>query len=123
MSDTGHLAISLQNPLEVILRFVAPVSAPRAAASANALTNAQLAMLGHGFFAMHNLQLDKALLARFLHLISGKKYSNVHNSDVHRKLLQLPKEVTHCELHRIQALCQGYDLPELYAFLAQGCKA
>ncbi|MEO1299655.1 MAG: hypothetical protein AAFW75_28560, partial [Cyanobacteria bacterium J06636_16] len=84
----------------------------------NALTNAQLAMLGDGFFAMHDLQLDKALLARFLHLISGKQYSKVHNSEVYKKLRQEPSwHLMARNMTCLQALCTAYDLSKLADFI------
>lgn len=58
------------------------------------LTNSQLALASHfvfkslGFYSRVNV--DMALIARFIHLLADKPYTKIHNSDFYKKLKKAP---------------------------------
>ena len=110
--------INFSNPLEVLHRHECAKKA-LGAGSTSEPTNAQLAIIAHRFLDFYRLRPDKAPLARFIHLLSTRKYSNITNSGIYEKLRKLPAaELSSSDLQCIQQLCGAYELHELAEFIA-----
>lgn len=66
------------------------------------LTNSQLALAFHyvlkslGLYARVNI--DIASIARFIHAVTGKTYTRIHNSEFYKKLQRVPNSKTDREL-------------------------
>ncbi|MEL6607243.1 MAG: hypothetical protein AAFP88_03270 [Bacteroidota bacterium] len=91
-------------PIEIIVHHVhsgkialaqcqEPSSSSAERSTAPPLTNTQLA-LAFQFFLQHSQSEaekngDSATLARFIHFVTGRRYSKLHNSALYKKLLEL----------------------------------
>lgn len=87
----------------------------------NEYTNSQLVLIFYYFFKYLGIEprkdVDIAPIAKFLHLITGKKFSNTQNSDTYKKLLKVPNHITDknlkTDLIHIKKLFQKVELNEI----------
>lgn len=84
-------------------------------------SNSQLVLIFYYFFKYVGIEprvsIDIAPIAKFLHLITGKEFSNVQSSDLYKKLSKAPNHVSDksliIDLNRIKPLFQKVELNEI----------
>jgi len=84
-------------------------------------TNSQLVLIFYYFFKFNGFEprvsIDIAPIAKFLHLITGKKYTNTQSSDFYKKLSKAPNHISDKslieDLNTIKSLFQKVELNEI----------
>jgi len=106
---------------EYTQKFETATSTPKAKPSLGEFSNSQLVLIFYYFFKYSGIKprvnTDIAPIAKFLHLITGKEFSNTQNSDFYKKLSKAPNHV--CDksliddLNHIKPLFQKVELNEI----------
>lgn len=84
-------------------------------------TNSQLVLIFYYFFKYSGIELrvntDVAPIAKFLHLVTGKEFSNTQSSDFYKKLSKAPNHISDKnlidDLNHIKPLFQKVELNEI----------
>lgn len=84
-------------------------------------TNSQLVLIFYYFFKQNGLEprrsIDIAPMAKFIHLITGKDFKSVQNSDIYKKLQKVPNFKTDKnlipDLKSIKHLFEKYQMNEI----------
>lgn len=72
-----------------------PAAVPTPSEPATTLTNSQVALSLYYMLRANGQELrgavDLADIARYMHLLTGKKYTNIHNSSLYKRLQTVPE--------------------------------
>jgi hypothetical protein len=94
---------------------------PKAKPNLGEYSNSQLVLIFYYFFKYSGIEprvnTDIAPIAKFLHLITGKEFSNTQSSDFYKKLLKAPNHISDktliSDLNHIKPLFQRVELNEI----------
>lgn len=85
-----------------LLSLEQPPTQPKAKPQLGGYTNAQLVLIFYYFFKQNGLEprvsIDISPMAKFIHLITGREFKAVTNSDFYKKLQTVPNFKTDKEL-------------------------
>jgi len=103
--------------LNEVLKLEAHTTTPRL----GEYSNSQLVLIFYYFFKYSGIEprvnTDIAPIAKFLHLITGKEFSNIQSSDFYKKLSKAPNHVSDKslidDLNHIKPLFQKVELNEI----------
>lgn len=109
------------NKLEKGLLFEAHTTTPKAKPHLGKYSNSQLVLIFYYFFSFTGVEpranVDVAPVAKFLHLITGKSFSNIQSSDFYKKLLKAPNHIADKklieDLNHIRPLFKKAELNEI----------
>lgn len=94
-----EMEISKINKLSLLEQ---PPTQPKAKLRLGDYTNSQLVLIFYYFFKQNGLEprknIDISPIAKFIHLITGKKFKKLVNSDFYKKLREVPNFKTDKEL-------------------------
>ncbi len=107
--------------LNEVLKLEAHTTAPKAKPRLGEYSNSQLVLIFYYFFKYSGIEprvnTDIAPIAKFLHLITGKEFSNTQNSDFYKKLSKAPNHISDKslidDLNHIKPLFQKVELNEI----------
>lgn len=107
--------------LNEVLKLETATSTPKAKPSLGEFSNSQLVLIFYYFFKYSGIEprvnTDIAPIAKFLHLITGKEFSNTQSSDFYKKLSKAPNHVSDKslidDLNHIKPLFQKVELNEI----------
>lgn len=102
-------------------KFEAHTTTPKAKPRLGEYSNSQLVLIFYYFFKYSGIEprvnTDIAPIAKFLHLITGKEFSNTQSSDFYKKLSKAPNHVSDKslidDLNHIKPLFQKVELNEI----------
>ncbi len=94
---------------------------PQATTPTTGMNNAQLALAYH-CFSCHKAHkggaVDKAFVARFMHMVTGKQYTKLNNSDLYLQLRRLPALLKNKKnIQELLQLFEAFGLQELSKIL------
>jgi hypothetical protein len=109
--------LEIKKPNEV-LKLEAHTTTPKAKPQLGEYSNSQLVLIFYYFFKHSGIEprvnTDIAPIAKFLHLITGKEFSNTQSSDFYKKLSKAPNHISDKslidDLNRIKPLFQKVEL-------------
>ncbi|GAB1418118.1 hypothetical protein MASR2M12_08830 [Bacteroidales bacterium] len=107
--------------LNEVLKLEAHTTTPKAKPRLGEYSNSQLVLIFYYFFKYSGIEprvnTDIAPIAKFLHLITGKEFSNTQSSDFYKKLSKAPNHVSDKslidDLNHIKPLFQKVELNEI----------
>lgn len=107
--------------LHEVLKLEAHTTTPKAKPRLGEYSNSQLVLIFYYFFKYSGIEprvnTDIAPIAKFLHLITGKEFSNTQSSDFYKKLSKAPNHVSDKslidDLNHIKPLFQKVELNEI----------
>ena len=107
--------------LNEVLKLEAHTTTPKAKPRLGEYSNSQLVLIFYYFFKYSGIEprvnTDIAPIAKFLHLITGKEFSNTQSSDFYKKLSKAPNHISDKslidDLNHIKPLFQKVELNEI----------
>lgn len=107
--------------LNEVLKLETATTTPKAKPRLGEYSNSQLVLIFYYFFKYSGIEprvnTDIAPIAKFLHLITGKEFSNTQSSDFYKKLSKAPNHVSDKslidDLNHIKPLFQKVELNEI----------
>lgn len=107
--------------LNEVLKLEAHTTTPKAKPRLGEYSNSQLVLIFYYFFKYSGIEprvnTDIAPIAKFLHLITGKEFSNTQSSDFYKKVSKAPNHVSDKslidDLNHIKPLFQKVELNEI----------
>lgn len=107
--------------LNEVLKLEAHTTTPKAKPRLGEYSNSQLVLIFYYFFKYLGIEprvnIDIAPIAKFLHLITGKEFSNTQSSDFYKKLSKAPNHIGDKslidDLNHIKPLFQKVKLNEI----------
>lgn len=107
--------------LNEALKLEAYTTTPKTKPRLGEYSNSQLVLIFYYFFTYSGIEprvnTDIAPIAKFLHLITGKEFSNTQSSDFYKKLLKAPNHIGDKnlidDLNHIKPLFQKVELNEI----------
>jgi hypothetical protein len=90
-TDFLYAEIQKQRELE---KIVLPIEQPKEKTGLSSLTNNQIVLIFYYFFKFSKLEpranTDISSIAKFVHLITGKNFTTIQNSDFYKRLMKAP---------------------------------